>query len=380
MRIAFVSVMGGSSWGGSEELWYKTAKLALSNGHEILVSVIQWPKEVPQVMELRNLGATIVYRKHPFKNIGEKQSILRRVVNKFIKPVPFFLMELHIIEKHKSDLYVISQGGVHDIFSYKGIPEFICKNNSILITHGSKEYHVPEIGILVDAIKLYPNIKANVFVSQRNLDHVKIQLCNSLENAKVIYNTFKENNLSSQHGLSFEEKQQFALVGRIQCNHKGHHILLQILSKPKWLKRAWHLNIYGEGPDMEFVKDLTDYLQLKDRVTFHGHVSSKEEIWKQNNILVLPSFYEGTPLVLIEAMMHGRTAIVNDVGGNTEVARDGETAFISKAPTLKFFEEAMQQAWNDRSNWNRMGVKARKNIEPLFQPSPEQQLLDLILS
>ena len=56
-------------------------------------------------------------------------------------------------------------------------------------------------------------------------------------------------------------------------------------------------------------------------------------IWAEHHALVLPSRFEGMPLVVVEAMLCGRPCIVTDVGGNAELIRDGINGFLAKAPT-----------------------------------------------
>ena len=47
MRIAIISTMEGCPWGGSEELWAAMAMQALKKGHEVLISVCDWPQTPP---------------------------------------------------------------------------------------------------------------------------------------------------------------------------------------------------------------------------------------------------------------------------------------------------------------------------------------------
>ncbi|MFY0651324.1 MAG: glycosyltransferase family 4 protein [Cyclobacteriaceae bacterium] len=381
MRICFVSVMGGTPWGGSEELWYRTALLALGHGHEVIISVFEWPDEVPQIAELREKGTQVHYRHHPFRTNGQSLSLAKRVVRRLRKPPPLFLREIQEVQEMEPDVICISQGATHDLFSFKGLQNLLSFKKCVLISNGSQENYIPDDTIITLAKKYYPKIHSCVFVSKRNKNLTELQICQKLSNAKVIYNIF-ESPGASVLSLPPKDKEciQFALVGRIQCNHKGHHILLEILSGRNWAKRNWKLNIFGQGSDEPFVRELILFLGLKDRVVIHGQVESKKEIWDKNHILLLPSFYEGTPLVLIEAMSHGRPAVINDVGGNSEIAKHNATAFISEAPTKRHFEMAMENAWNHIFEWENMGIKAKKRISELSKITGQQQLFDILVN
>jgi glycosyltransferase involved in cell wall biosynthesis len=110
-------------------------------------------------------------------------------------------------------------------------------------------------------------------------------------------------------------------------------------------------------------------LGLKN-VRFCGHVSDVEAIWKENHMLVLPSRYEGLPLVLVEAMWCGRPAVVTDVAGNSEVCFDNETGFVAPAPTVPLLADALERAWSRRSDWQSMGQAARAWAESQIPRDP----------
>jgi glycosyltransferase involved in cell wall biosynthesis len=129
------------------------------------------------------------------------------------------------------------------------------------------------------------------------------------------------------------------------------------------------MNFFGEGPHELALRRLADMLQLK-QVHFRGHVSDIEAIWEQHHMLVLPSRYEGLPLVLVEAMWCGRPAVVTEVAGNAEVCVDNETGFVAPAPTVPLLADTLQRAWDRREDWQRMGQAARARAESQIPRDP----------
>ena len=87
-------------------------------------------------------------------------------------------------------------------------------------------------------------------------------------------------------------------------------------------------------------------------------------------MLVLPSRYEGLPLVLVDAMRCGRPAVVTDVGGNAELCVDGETGFVAPSATVACFGQTLQRAWDARAGWPRLGEAARARVESLVPKDP----------
>ena len=107
-------------------------------------------------------------------------------------------------------------------------------------------------------------------------------------------------------------------------------------------------------------------------VQFGGFVSGVSGIWKDHHALVLPSRKEGLPIVLLEASLCGRTAICNNVAGVPEVLTDGVTGFLSQAPDVTLFSEAMERAWASRSQWREMGLRAAEKVRALVPEKPAE--------
>jgi glycosyltransferase involved in cell wall biosynthesis len=116
-----------------------------------------------------------------------------------------------------------------------------------------------------------------------------------------------------------------------------------------------------------------------DRVHLAGFDPNVEHIWSRNHALVLPSRYEGLPLALVEAMLCHRTAIVTDVGGNSEAIQDQETGFIAKAPSLDLMDDAIEEAWQRRTEWETMGKRAGQRIRELVPRDPIAHFCDILL-
>src|SRR5262245_45424908 len=80
--ILFISLMNGASWGGSEELWYKTAYHALRQGRKVGCVVYDWAAKEEKLQKLKEAGAAI-YRL-PNKGV-DKQTRLQKIQFKFTK-------------------------------------------------------------------------------------------------------------------------------------------------------------------------------------------------------------------------------------------------------------------------------------------------------
>ena len=112
-------------------------------------------------------------------------------------------------------------------------------------------------------------------------------------------------------------------------NAKGVPWLLRALSKIRAL--PWRLHLVGGGSGQEQQTCLRLAHDLGERVKVHGAVSQHElaTIMKQSHIFVLPSFYEGLPLVVLEALACGCRVIATNLPGINEILGRLQTNLVS---------------------------------------------------
>ncbi len=205
------------------------------------------------------------------------------------------------------------------------------------------------------------------------------QIGRRLPNAELVQNPFNVSPVEPAPWPVETGTWCLACVARLDPAAKGQDLLLQALAQPRWRDRPVELHIYGTGRCAEGLKKMADLLELKG-VFFHGHVNDVSSIWAHNHILVLPSRFEGLPLVLVESMWCGRPAIVTNIAGNTELCVDGETGFVAPAPALDILAQTLEVAWERRHEWKQMGQKARCRVEKLIAKDPVGLFYNQLLS
>lgn len=117
---------------------------------------------------------------------------------------------------------------------------------------------------------------------------------------------------------------ELVCVGRLVAA-KGQHILLDALAALRAEGRRVHLTLVGQGPDMESLKAQCSRLDLGETVMLTGAVNQDAilDYYLRADAFVLPSFAEGLPVVLMEAMALGVPCITTHITGVPEMIRDG---------------------------------------------------------
>lgn len=374
MKIAFVTIMAGSSWGGSEFLWAGAAKSALREGHEILISVFDWSVSHPIIQELEQAGAKLHIRPR-WQRIRFLDVIINRLrfelYNRQLWPTPYVALR-----RFNPDVVCVSQGGSTDLV-YDGIQRYILESGKpiLIISQMNFEHRILPFHIIEPLQRIFAASAASYFVSERNREVLERQIAMMLPHAEVIANPVNLNETGILPFPSLKAGVRMACVGRLECDAKGQDILIQVLSAPSWRHRNWELSLFGTGRDEPYLRMLVKAFDLEGKVKFQGHAQDVSEIWKNHHILLMPSLREGTPLALIEAMACGRPSVVTDVAGNAVYCREGETGYLAEAPNVRYFGAAMERAWATQSSWEEIGRKGFAIYDENMDKNPAGTLL-----
>lgn len=133
-------------------------------------------------------------------------------------------------------------------------------------------------------------------------------------------------------------------VGRL-CEQKGQLLLVQALARVRDRGVAVELVLAGDGEMRADVEALIDRLGLRPQVRITGWIGSDQvraEILA-SRALVLPSFAEGLPVVLMEAMALRRPVITTFVAGIPELVRDGENGWLVPAGDVDRLAAAIEE-------------------------------------
>jgi glycosyltransferase involved in cell wall biosynthesis len=383
MNIGIISLADGEASGGCEFLWQDMSLVALKQKHNVRAS-ISYNKEITiNYTYLKTEGIFFHTRYKYFKLFNNiirfiHQFIFKQKINFFTQFLFFAFNPYHRFFNQKLDIILINCPLTYEILTNHFLLIKLKKSNVpyILLSHLHLDYGFPNNWNYKKARQVLQSAKAVLFVSQRNLKTVERQIVLKLKNTHIVRNPI---NRKSNTYIPYPKNDtiyKMAIVGRLNCNHKGLDIIIEVLSSEIWQQREWQLNIFGIGYDKEYLEAYIQSKNLQNKIYLRGF-QSVEKIWRENQILLLPSLHEGMPLVVVEAMISGRTVVSNNVGGISEWINN-TFGFISKSPLSEDFTICLENAWKKREHWEKYGLDAREVALNKYSPNPGKDLLEII--
>ena len=163
------------------------------------------------------------------------------------------------------------------------------------------------------------------------------------------------------------EETIFGFAGRLE-EGKGPLVLVEALARVNRESPSAVTRVAGIGPQLTQVEARVRELGLREAVEFVGHYSEtlgRTAFMTSLDVFVLPSFAEGTPNGIIEAMAHGVPVIATTVGGIPDIL-DGDSGILVPPGDIAALAEAMLLLARDHSRRAAMGTAAKQRYEKLF--------------
>lgn len=155
-------------------------------------------------------------------------------------------------------------------------------------------------------------------------------------------------------------------LGRLS-REKGLDLLLQAFAQQTSKYPQCSLIIAGEGPEREALVGLAESLGVASQVRFTGYLAEPQRLVIEARLLVIPSFQEGLPITLLEAMRAGVDIVASAVGEIPRATGEGKSARLVPPGQLEALSEALDQALSSPpGHW---GCKAQELFKKEFTAS-----------
>lgn len=352
-KLVFITTNDGASNGGSEQLWIETALECRKRGCDVMVFIKKWDP-VPYFIQLFYDNGVKVN----FKGYGDFEHVL------LFKP----------------NLLIISTGDQDD-----GIEWYQkCRIHNVpyvIINQLTKEpkYWPIRVDINEQVKEGYLNATRVFFTCNNNREVMEKRINCQISHTDIHYNPFHIDRNIVIPFPPLNDCLKIAIPANLLRVHKGQHLAIELFNFKKWRDRPIQLNLYGKGADEEILKAMVEKYQLKN-VFFHQHAGDLLTIWRNNHAILMPSFMEGLPIVLVGAMLCARVPVLTNIGAHGELINDNVNGFIAQQPTVKSLDDALERAYQQLANWEDIGQKAREKILSIIPKDPVDDFISKITS
>lgn len=206
-----------------------------------------------------------------------------------------------------------------------------------------------------------------VVLTEQWLKNIKKMTSN--ENISILYNpvncaVFNINRNGKYHN---HNKEKIVLFAGELCRKKGIYTIIQaipsILTKYKKVKFI----LAGKG-EIEKVKKICKEMGIQNNVCLHGFVAGEKKIkvFAEADIYILPSYNEGLPVSVLEAMASGLPIITTPVGGIPEAVKNGINGFLIEPGNSEMLADKILKLLKDDELRKNMGRKSLKIVKEKF--------------
>jgi len=164
-------------------------------------------------------------------------------------------------------------------------------------------------------------------------------------------------------------------VGRLN-NGKGLPDLLKAMDRIK-NQVDLRLLIAGEGPLYDDIKTQAKYLGISDMVELLGFRDDIPELMMSSDLLVLPSYREGTPRVITEALAAKTPVISTAIAGIPEQVSDNETGFLVQPGDIEALTDRILELLLNNQKHKEMRTKSAKSVSKFDEDKAKKKYIDL---
>jgi glycosyltransferase involved in cell wall biosynthesis len=175
------------------------------------------------------------------------------------------------------------------------------------------------------------------------------------------------------------------LVGSVArlCDVKGQRELIDALALLADGSADTRLLLVGDdleagGGYRRALEQRAEERGVRDRVLFTGHRGDVPSVLATLDVFVLPSWIEGLPMTVLEAMAHSRPVVATPVGGTAEAVADGETGLLVPPRDPQRLAEALHSLIADPDRARAMGEAGYRRVAEHFDArGMERRVLDV---
>ena len=364
--VLFISLMNSAAWGGSEEIWYRSALYLAGKNQNVGVCCFNWEGKKEKLLQLQNAGCKLYLL--PAKS--ETRSLLGKYkLNKALYSIPFS-------DYNKA---IINQGGwkdvVHGPFKklYQKLPPYV------LLFHNYDTLEKLQHNKIKSLHNWVLNAEKNIGAAARIFSVIK-NTCNlDIPRNYVLFNpvTIQLPGYQTPFTTPAESKLVFTVLAELDVKRKAQDVLIKTLAAEKWKTRNYTMNIYGNGKDKQILEKLITDTGLSSKVFLKGFTKDVKEVLTNSHVLLQLTLIDAMPISVTEALAMSRAVIASDVGDMPLWINEGINGWIAEKVCIEEVDRLLENAWQQRNKLEEMGRESYKIFKQKYPEHPVEYFLNL---
>lgn len=319
----------------------------------------------------------------PFIREAQKRNYNMHIIRSFNQYDPRIISRvLSLVKKLNIDI-IHSHEGLSDIIGY--IVSKLCKVSIITTLHGWIEYGVKDrIKVSLDkkVIKKYDMVIAVSETILREMTDFGVLP----ERLKLLYNGIVVKNYNSKGGIKGYLSEVtgikidgliIATIGRLS-SEKGQKDF--IVAAANIIRKGYKVNfaLIGDGPERDNYKRMIVELGLESNILLTGYLKDIKRVFIDIDLMVLPSYTEGLPNVVLESLLMNVPVIATRVGGTPEIIKDNETGALVNAGSPEQISSKVIEYLNNPEKYNIMTTVGKSLVKNKFNFIERTKKLEII--
>jgi glycosyltransferase involved in cell wall biosynthesis len=357
--------MNSDVWGGSEEIWFRSAIYLSQKGYKVGACCFDWPGKEAKLDQLKTAGCGLYLL--PGRN--ETRSIGKRIrLRTTIQELP--------VENY--DEVIINQGGWKDIVHapfqsiYKRCPSY-----SIVYHNYDRERLSPGKKRLFN--KWVTKAKTNIGDAARIFPAIAEVNAIAIPNQQVVFNpiTFHAPGRYTPFTSSPMDKLNLIVLAQLDVKRKAQDLLITALSAEKWKSRSWELHLYGKGSDIDLLAKMIESSGLNQKVFLKGYSQDIPDVLSWSHLLLQLTHLDAMPISVTEAMAMSRPVIASNVGDMPLWINNDVNGWVADEVTTEGIDAVLEKAWQSRHKLETMGKESFNLFTKKYPADPVLFFLDI---
>ena len=351
-KIKILQLITELDIGGAEKVLLSFIRKLDRDKYNVMVAYMKGEGKL--VEDFREAGVKVFNLK--MRNRADLGAVIR--LYRLLKRENIQLLHTHLIQADICGFLAGKMAGIPIIISTKHNPDEFRKKFSIPVwLDGIFANHSDRIIAVSYAVKDFLINWEKISKDKFTVIHNGIDL----EEFNINIDISKK---KRQLGINLSSK-VLGSIGRFN-EQKGYKFLLKAISEILENVPDVRFIFVGDGPLRRELEKMTRELKVDQNVIFTGIRRDIPEIFSIMDVFIMPSIFEGLPLILLEAMAMGKPVIASRVGGIPEIVRHEVTGILVEPANPSAIANSIVKLLKDPVGAKRIGDSGREEVKRRF--------------